>query len=101
QCSLPFIKISEIPLGLPMGREEGCPSGATALCLWHAHKPAKLLTLPETLVLTNRGIRLTRDSEVSVVYAEGLNSTTSSVMLQSTDRHGIVGQKPPDFQESL
>jgi hypothetical protein len=47
------------------------------------------------------GIRLTRDSEVSVVYAEGLNSTTSSVMLQRTDRHGIVGQKPPDFQESL
>jgi hypothetical protein len=42
-------------------------------------------TLAQTL-----GIRLTRDNEVSVVYADGLNSTTSSVMLQRTDRHGIV-----------
>jgi hypothetical protein len=49
----------------------------------------------------NMGIRLTRDSGVSVVYAEGLNSTTRSVMLQRTDRHGILGQKLPDFQESL
>ena len=28
------------------------------------------------------------------MYAEGLNSTTSSVTLQRTDRHGILGQKP-------
>jgi hypothetical protein len=48
-----------------------------------------------------QGIRLTRDSLVSVMYAEELNSTTSSVTLQRTDRHGIVGQKPSDFQESL
>ena len=47
------------------------------------------------------GIRLTRDSLVSVMYAEELNSTTSSVTLQRTDRHGILGQKPSDFQESL
>src|SRR5262249_42952012 len=44
------------------------------------------------------GIRLTRDSLVSVMYAEELNSTTSSVTLQRTDRHGILGQKPSDFQ---
>jgi hypothetical protein len=44
------------------------------------------------------GIRLTRDSLVSVMYAEELNSTTSSVTLQRADRHGILGQKPSDFQ---
>ena len=36
------------------------------------------------------GTHVRRDSGVSVMYAEGLNSTTSSVMLQSTDRHGIL-----------
>src|SRR6266545_7468114 len=49
----------------------------------------------------NTGIRLRRDSWVSVMYAEELNSATSSVTLQSTDRHGILGQKPTDFQLSL
>jgi len=48
-----------------------------------------------------RGIRLRRDSRVSVMYAEELNSATSSVTLQRTDRHGILGQKPPDWQVSL
>jgi hypothetical protein len=47
------------------------------------------------------GIRLSRDSWVSVMYAEALNSTTSSVTLQSTDRQEILGQKPSDFQLSL
>ena len=37
-----------------------------------------------------KGIRLRRDSWVSVMYAEALNSTTSSVTLQRTDRHGIL-----------
>lgn len=40
-------------------------------------------------------------SKVSVMYAEALNSTTSSVILQSTDRHGILGEKSTDFQVSL
>jgi hypothetical protein len=40
-------------------------------------------------------------SWASVMYAEGLNSATSSVTLQSTDRHGILGEKPADFQVSL
>jgi hypothetical protein len=44
------------------------------------------------------GIRLRRDSGVSVMYAEGLNSTKSSGSLQRTDRHGILGQKSSDFQ---
>src|SRR5713101_7497863 len=47
------------------------------------------------------GIRLRRDSWVSVMYAEALNSSKSSVTLQRTDRHGILGQKPADFQVSL
>jgi hypothetical protein len=47
------------------------------------------------------GIRVKRDSLVLVMYAEELNSITSSVTLQRTDRHGILGQKPADFQESL
>ena len=45
-----------------------------------------------------KGIRLRRDSGVSVMYAEGLNSTKSSGSLQRTDRHGILGQKSSDFQ---
>jgi hypothetical protein len=40
-------------------------------------------------------------SWVSVMYAEELNSATSSVTLQRTDRHGILGQEPSDFQLSL
>jgi hypothetical protein len=40
-------------------------------------------------------------SVMSVVYAEGLHSTLSAVMLQSTDRHGLLGHKPTAFQESL
>jgi len=36
------------------------------------------------------GIRLRRDSWVSIRYAEELNSTTSSVTHQRTDRHEIV-----------
>ena len=47
------------------------------------------------------GIRLRRDSWMSVMYAEGLHSTTSSATLQRTDRHEILGQKPADFQVSL
>jgi hypothetical protein len=47
------------------------------------------------------GIRLTRDSLVSVMYAEKLNSTKSSATLQRTDRHGILGQKPAHLQVSL
>jgi hypothetical protein len=40
-------------------------------------------------------------SWVSVMYPEELDSATSSVTLQRTDRHGILGQKPADFQVSL
>jgi hypothetical protein len=47
------------------------------------------------------GSRLRRDNWVSVRYAEELNSSKSSVLLQRADRHGILGEKPPDFQVSL
>ncbi len=47
------------------------------------------------------GIGLMRDSLVSVMYPAGLNSAKSSVTFQRTDRHGILGQKPSDFQVSL
>jgi hypothetical protein len=47
------------------------------------------------------GIRLTRDSWVSVMYAEDLNSAKSSVTFQGTDRHDILGQQSADFQVSL
>jgi hypothetical protein len=56
-----------IPDGPSRFQERGCSDGLHAL-----------------------GIRLRRDSWVSVMYAEGLNSTKSSVTLQRTDRHGIV-----------
>ena len=48
-----------------------------------------------------KGIRLRRDNEVSVMYAAGLHSTTSAVTLESTDRHGILGQKSSHCQISL
>jgi hypothetical protein len=47
------------------------------------------------------GIHVKRDSEVSVRYAEELNASQSSVLLQRADRHEIVGQKPPGFHLSL
>ena len=47
------------------------------------------------------GIHVKRDSWVSVMYAEELNSGKSSVTLQRTDRHGSMGQKSSDFQLSL
>jgi len=47
------------------------------------------------------GSHLRRDNVVSVLYAEELNSTKSSVSLQRTDRHGILGQKSSDFQRFL
>src|SRR5215472_12077815 len=50
------------------------------------------------LRLCHQGIRLKRDTRMSVMYAEVLNSAKSSVTLQSTDRHGILGQKSTDFQ---
>ena len=47
------------------------------------------------------GIHLRWDNEVSVRYAEELNSGRSSVTLQSTDRHDILGQKSARFQLSV
>jgi hypothetical protein len=47
----------------------------------------------------SRGIRLSRDSWVSVMYPEGLHSAKSSGTSQRTDRHqGIVGQKRSRLQ---
>ena len=53
------------------------------------------------LIEQYQGIHLRRDTWVSVMYAEGLNSAKSSVILQSTDRHGILGEKSADFQVPL
>src|SRR3954463_16498067 len=59
-------------------------------------------TFPDLFeTVLSQGIRVRRDSWVSVMYAEGLNSDESSVTFQRTDRHGILGQKPTDFQVSL
>ena len=38
---------------------------------------------------------------MSVMYAEGLKSAKSSVTLQSTDRHGILGEKSAYFAQRL
>src|SRR2546425_10042701 len=53
------------------------------------------------MYLCSWGSYLRRDNLVSVLYAEELNSTKSSVFLQRTDRHGILGQKSSDFQRFL
>ena len=60
---------------------------------WGGRRVTKLMRL--------RGSRLRRDRGASVLYAEELNAPTSAVTLQSTDRHGILGQKSSDFQVSL
>src|SRR5712691_10301981 len=57
-----------------------------------------LCQLAEAVCTVFQGIRLRRDSWVSVMYAEELNSTKSSDSFQRTDRHGILGQKLADFQ---
>jgi len=44
------------------------------------------------------GIHVRRDELVSVMYSTELNSTTSLVPPQRTDRHGILDEKPPHFQ---
>ena len=44
------------------------------------------------------GIHIKRDELMSVMYSTELNSTTSLVTLQRTDRHGILDEKPPAFQ---
>src|SRR5439155_15928026 len=51
--------------------------------------------------LRPRGIHLRRDNPASVRYAKELDSNKSSATLQRTDRHGILGQKPCDFQLPL
>jgi Transposase DDE domain group 1 len=52
---------------------------------------------PSTVILTLckvAGIRLRRDNWVSVRYPDRRNAAKSSVILQRTDRQGILGQKP-------
>jgi hypothetical protein len=46
----------------------------------------------------NKGIHIRRDDLVSVMYTTELNSTISLALPQRIDRHGILDQKPPDFQ---
>src|SRR5437764_4311680 len=48
--------------------------------------------------LLRLGSHVARDSLMSVRYSTELNSTTSSVIPQRTDRHEILGEKPSDFQ---
>jgi len=81
------------------------PAGARAevyrLAKQGGLRQANLQVARVTSRLHDAGIRLRRDSVVSVMYAEELNSTTSSVTLQRTDRHGILGQKSSPLQVSL
>jgi len=74
----------------------------------HDEPPSSSIALPlgdliqhEINICETPGSQLRRDSWVSVRYAEELNSSKSSVFLQRADRHGILGEKPPDFQVSL
>ena len=63
--------------------------------LFEAEKNPRDYAIIQTILQT--GTHLRRDTWVSVMYAEGLNPTKSSVTLQSTDRHGILGEKSADF----
>src|SRR5438132_8654885 len=55
----------------------------------------------EVIGVSAGGIHLRRDNPASVRYAKELDSNKSSATLQRTDRHGILGQKPCDFQLPL
>jgi hypothetical protein len=71
----------------------------------HDHVEYIVMTrMPGVAALTveiTGGTHLRRDNEMSVRYAEELHSGTSAVLLQRADRHGIVGEKPSDFQVPL
>jgi hypothetical protein len=54
-----------------------------------------------TFSFSKTALALRRDTLVSVEYSEELNFTTSSATYQRTNRHGILGQKPSDFQRFL
>src|SRR6266478_4331410 len=54
--------------------------------------------MSRTVFSKKSGIHVRRDELVSVMYSTELNSTTSLVPPQRTDRHGILDQKPPHFQ---
>jgi hypothetical protein len=73
----------------------------TTLAEARANRIHVTVKIVQTTATGDPGIDLKRDSLTSVMYAEALNSATSSVTLQSTDRHGILGQKPTHFQLSL
>jgi len=66
-----------------------------------AERSATLLHPRGIHEFSERASCLRRDNLVSVLYSEELNSTKSSVSLQRTDRHGILGQKSSDFQRFL
>jgi hypothetical protein len=55
-------------------------------------------TFPWEPLVDAMGIPVRRDNLVSAMYSTGLNSTTSLVTPQRTDRHGILDQKPSAFQ---
>jgi hypothetical protein len=55
----------------------------------------------DVFFIMSRGIRLRRDSWVSVRYAKELNSGKSSVLLQRADRHGMLGEKPTNVPVSV
>jgi len=52
----------------------------------------------QLFAIAGTGIPVRRDTLVSVMYSTELNSTTSLVTLQRTDRHGILDEKLPHFQ---
>jgi hypothetical protein len=56
---------------------------------------------PHDTIEQKEALALRRDTLVSVEYSEELNFTTSSATYQRTNRHGILGQKPSDFQRFL
>jgi hypothetical protein len=94
------------PLGVLLGLP--FPTGlrvvaneAAALVPWAWGVNGFFTVIGTAVALMLGGIRLRRDSWVSVRYAEGLHSSQSSATHQRTDRQEIVDQKPADFQRSL
>ena len=90
-----FALVRHDPVPRDARHVEKSPPPCTLLARCHAGP------FPRADNLGRTSIGLTRDSLVSVMYAEGLNSAKSSSPRERTDRHEILGQKPSGFQGSL
>ena len=89
---------AQADLSQPTPRPPQRPSGAVKVrerasrrAVKQAVDAAEAEARPQQVAAQLVGSRVKRDNGVSVMYPEELDSAKSSVTLQRTDRHGILG----------